>query len=195
MGARIRVFDWAATELGPPDRWPAPLRTAVRILLTTNHPIFIFWGPNHTCLYNDAYSRSLGAERHPSMLGAHGRQVWDEIWPIIGPQIVQVMAGRGATWHENQLVPTTRNGKLEPVYWTYSYGPIDDEDAPNGVGGVLVICTETTAQVLVEQRLRSAERRWRTLFDQAPGFVCLLDGGEHRFEYANDSYLQLIGKR
>jgi PAS domain S-box-containing protein len=195
MGARIRAFDWAATELGPPDRWPASLRTAVRILLTTNHPIFIFWGPNHTCFYNDAYSRSLGKERHPSMLGAHGREVWDEIWPIIGPQIAQVMAGRGATWHENQLVPTTRNGKLESVYWTYSYGPIDDEDAPNGVGGVLVICTETTAQVLAEQQLRAAEQRWRTLFDQAPGFVCVLGGADHRFEYANDRYLQLIGKR
>jgi hypothetical protein len=46
---------------------------------------------------------------------------------------------RGATWHENQLVPITRNGALENVYWTYSYGPIDDETAPNGIGGVLVV--------------------------------------------------------
>ena len=195
MGARIRAHDWGDTKLGPPERWPAPLRTAVRILLTTNHPIFIFWGPDSICFYNDAYSNSLGPEKHPSMLGAHGREVWDEIWPVIGPQIAQVMAGRGATWHENQLVPITRNGRLDQVYWTYSYGPIDDEDAPDGVGGVLVICTETTAQVLAEQQLRAAGQRWRTLFDQAPGFVCVLSGASHRLEYANDRYLQLIGKR
>ena len=195
MGARIRAHDWAGTKLGPPERWPAPLRTAVRILLTTNHPIFIFWGPDCICFYNDAYSKSLGPEKHPSMLGAHGREVWDEIWPIIGPQIAQVMAGRGATWNENQLVPITRNGRLDQVYWTYSYGPIDDEDAPDGVGGVLVICTETTAQVLAQQQLQAAGQRWRTLFDQAPGFVCVLSGASHRYEYANDRYLQLIGKR
>ena len=40
------------------------------------------------------------------------------------------MAGGGATWHENQLVPITRNGAREDVYWTYSYGPIDDDSAP-----------------------------------------------------------------
>jgi PAS domain S-box-containing protein len=195
MGERIRCFDWSATPLGPPRGWPAPLRTALRILLTTGHPIFVFWGPQLTCFYNDAYRRSLGPEKHPSMLGAEGREAWDEIWPIIGPQIDQVMAGQGTTWHENQLVPITRHGQLEEVYWTYSYGPIDDETAASGVGGVLVICTETTEQVLAEQRMRAAEARWRELFEQAPGFMCILRGPEHRFEYANARYRELVAQR
>ncbi len=153
MGELIRGFPWAASTLGPPTSWPQPLRTALRILLTTNHPIFLFWGPLHICFYNDAYRQSLGPEKHPSMLGAHGREAWDEIWPTIGPQVEMVMAGQGATWHEDHLIPITRFGRREEVYWTYSYGPIDDESAPNNVGGVLVICTETTKKVLTEQRL------------------------------------------
>ena len=100
MGAHIRAHDWSATPLGAPASWPAPLRTAVRILLTTNHPVFLFWGEQHICFYNDAYSRSLGPEKHPSMLGAPGRKAWDEIWDVIGPQIDLVMSGQGATWHE-----------------------------------------------------------------------------------------------
>ena len=56
--------------------------------------MFIFWGHEHTCLYNDAYCRSLGPEKHPSILGAPGRESWEEIWPIIGPQIEQVMRGK-----------------------------------------------------------------------------------------------------
>jgi PAS domain S-box-containing protein len=153
MGELIRAYPWASSPLGPVEKWPQPLRTALRILLTTNHPIFVFWGPLHVCFYNDAYRQSLGPEKHPSMLGAHGRDAWDEIWPIIGPQVELVMAGRGATWHVDHLVPITRFGRREEVYWTYSYGPIDDETAPNSVGGVLVICTETTKKVLAEQRL------------------------------------------
>jgi len=154
MGAAIRSKEWAETPLGTPDTWSPELRTVVRLMLTTNHPIFVFWGPDLTCLYNDAYSHSLGPELHPGALGRPGREVWDEIWDIIGPQIETVMSGQGATWNEDHLVPITRNGVRDEVYWTYSYSPIDDPSAPNGVGGVLVICSETTEKVLMARKLQ-----------------------------------------
>ncbi|MDP3241550.1 MAG: hybrid sensor histidine kinase/response regulator, partial [Reyranella sp.] len=144
MGALMRAHDWKITPVGEPAGWPQSLRTAVRLLLNCGHPMYIWWGPELICFYNDAYRRSIGPERHPSSLGQPGRAVWEEIWPIIGPQIEQVTSGRGATWHENHLVPITRNGRREDVYWTYTYSPIDDADAPHGVGGVLVVCSETT---------------------------------------------------
>ncbi len=147
MGALMRARDWASTSLGTPGTWPRPLRMAIRFILNTGHPMYIWWGPDLLCFYNDAYRRLSGPERHPSSLGRPGREVWAEIWPIIGPQIEHVMRGEGSTWHENALVPITRNGRLEDVYWTYSYGPIDDEASPGVVGGVLVVCTETTEAV------------------------------------------------
>jgi signal transduction histidine kinase len=195
MGERIRAHPWAHTVLGEPRCWPQGLRTAVRVLLMTQHPMFIFWGHEHTCLYNDAYRRSLGPEKDPSILGAPGRESWDEIWPIIGPQIEQVMRGEGATWHENQLVPIIRHGALQDVYWTYSFSPIDEPQFPHGVGGVLVICTETTEQVLAQHRLRVERQRFVELFDQAPTFLALLRGAEHVIELANPGYLRLVGHR
>ncbi len=159
MGALMRAYDWTKHPLGRPDTWPAPLRTSLRVLLNTGHPMYLWWGPELYCFYNDAYRQSIGAERHPSSLGARGREVWDEIWDIIGPQIDQVMSGGAATWAENALVPITRDGVREDVYWTYSYGPIDDEKAASGVGGVLVVCTETTDQVMAAQRLAASEER------------------------------------
>ena len=83
---------------------------------------------------------------------------------IIGPQIEQVMRDEGATWHENQLVPIIRHGALQDVYWTYSYSPIDEPEFPHGVGGVLVICTETTEQVLAERRLSVRARAIRAVY-------------------------------
>jgi len=147
MGELIRAYDWRSTSLGPPNTWPQGLKTAVRLLLSTQHPMFIWWGTELIQFYNDAYRRSIGPERHPSALGQRGAECWTEIWHIIGPQIEQVMTGRGATWRENELVPITRNGRREEVYWTYSYSPIDEPAAPSGVGGVLVVCTETTETV------------------------------------------------
>jgi signal transduction histidine kinase len=195
MGARIRAHPWHDSPLGPPDNWPQGLRTALRILLTTQHPIFIFWGPELICFYNDAYSRSLGPEQHPSMLGKPGRTQWPLIWDVIGPQIEYVMSGKGATWHENQMLRMMRHGEILDIYWTYSYGPIDEQTAPNNVGGVLVICTETTQQVRNERRKEFERERFAQLFEQAPGFMAMLSGPDHVFEMANPAYLKLIANR
>jgi PAS domain S-box-containing protein len=154
MGALMRAHDWTASPLGPPDSWPQSLRTAVRLLLNTNHPMFIWWGEDLIQFYNDAYRQTMGPERHPSALGQGGRECWAEIWPIIGPQIEQVMNGGGATWHENQLVPVTRHGRLEQVYWTYGFSPIDEDD---GIGGVLVVCRDVTSEHLADAALRERE--------------------------------------
>jgi hypothetical protein len=154
MGALMREHDWSLTPLGRPATWPQSLRTAVRLLLNTNHPMFIWWGPRLTQFYNDGYRQTMGPERHPSALGQDGRECWAEIWDIIGPQIDQVMSGGGATWHENQLVPVTRHGRLDQVYWTYGFSPIDEGD---GIGGVLVVCRDVTKDYLAASALRERE--------------------------------------
>lgn len=195
MAARIRDHDWAATDLGRPHGWSPSLKAMVRMALSTRHPIFIYWGQEHICLYNDAASVSLGYEKHPSILGAPGREAWGEIWNTIGPEIEAVMRGEAAVWHENQMLPILRDGAIREAYWTYSLGPIDDEHAPNGVGGVLVICTETTAQVLAKRRLAHERERLAQLFEQAPAFMVFLQGPQHRFELANPGYMKLVGYR
>jgi two-component sensor histidine kinase len=150
MGTLTRAFDWSKTSLGPPETWPQSLRVTVRLVLTSRHPMFIWWGPELIQFYNDAYRETMGPERHPSALGARGRECWDEIWEIIGPQIEYVMAGHGATWHEDQLVPVTRHGRRENVWWTYSFGPID---LKGEVGGVLVVCKDVTSEHMAKEAL------------------------------------------
>jgi two-component sensor histidine kinase len=150
MGALTRGFDWSKTSLGSPETWPQSLRVTVRLVLTSRHPMFIWWGPELIQFYNDAYRETMGPERHPSALGARGRDCWAEIWDIIGPQIEYVMAGNGATWHEDQLVPVTRHGRREDVWWTYSFGPIDFEGK---VGGVLVVCRDVTSEHMAREAL------------------------------------------
>jgi PAS domain S-box-containing protein len=195
MGALMRAHDWASTPLGAPSGWPRALKTAVRLILNTGHPMYIWWGPDLLCFYNDAYRHTLGPERHPGSLGQPGREVWAEIWHLIGHQVDFVMAGGGSTWDENRPVPITRFGRLDEIYWTYSYSPIDDETSPGGIGGVLVVCTETTKAVLAERRRTVEMERLSRMFQQAPGFMAMLVGPEHVFELTNAAYLQLVGHR
>jgi two-component sensor histidine kinase len=199
MGALTRGYDWTKSPLGAPASWPQSLKTAVRLLLTSQHPMFIWWGPELIQFYNDAYRQTMGPERHPSALGQRGRDCWREIWDIIGPQVELVMAGKGATWNEDQLVPVTRHGRREDVWWTYGYSPIDEGGK---VGGVLVVCNDITAQHLLTEELRQANlrladesNRLRQLFNESPGFMCVLRGPQHVFELANAAYLQLTGQQ
>ena len=82
---------------------------------------------------------------------------------------------------------------MQEVYWTYSYSPIDEAVGAAGVGGVLVICTETTQQVLTERRVIAERERFAQLFEQAPTFMCMLRGPKHVFELANPGYMRLTG--
>jgi len=195
MGALLRAHDWTTTGLGPPETWAHPLRTTVRLLLNTVHPMYIWWGSDLLCFYNDAYRQLIGRDRHPGSLGRPAREVWEEIWPIIGPQIALVMAGGGATWQKNALIPITRDGRLEDVYWTYSYSPINDESAAAGVGGVLAICSETTEQVKAARRIAEERERLTELFEQTPNFRALLRGPEHRIELVNPGFVRLLGRQ
>ncbi len=163
--------------------------------------MFLWWGPELVQLYNDAYRPSLGeGGRHPGALGARAREFWTDIWDAIGPEIEQVMTTGEATWHEDQYLPIERNGHLEDVWWTYSYSPVRDDD--DTIVATLVVCQETTHRVLAQRErerlvhaLEVERARLEYVFKQAPSFLAVLRGPEHRFELANDAYYQLVGHR
>ena len=152
-GALARSVDWSKTSLGPPEDWSPSLKSTVATLLHSRHPMFLWWGEDLIQIYNDAYVPSFGKGKHPAAMGQRGADCWQEIWPIIWPQIQDVMQRGKSSWHEDHLVPIHRNGRLEEVYWTYGYSPVFDEQGV--VGGTLVVCTETTPRVLGNRRLRT----------------------------------------
>jgi two-component sensor histidine kinase len=154
--------------------------------------MFIWWAPELIQFYNDAYRATMGPEMHPSALGQRARECWKDIWHLIGPQIDYVMAGKGSTWDEDRLVPVTRHGSRQDVWWTYSFSPIDLDGA---VGGVLIICNDGTEQHLAAEANKDGLARLRMLFEQAPSFMTMMRGPEHIFELANGAYKTLIGNR
>ena len=165
MSQRIRAYNWASTPVGPIGSWPQSLLVSVNTILNSRFPMFIWWGRDLIQFYNDAYRPSLGNNgKHPSALGQRGEECWPEIWPVIYPLIRQVLDGGESTWSENQLIPIYRNGRLEDVYWTFGYSPIIDEGGQ--VGGVLVVCNESTDKVLDLAKLEESYKRIKESEDQ-----------------------------
>jgi len=157
MGKLTREFDWSKTVLGQPGQWSQSLLTTVSIILNSRFPMFLWWGPSLIQFYNDAYRPSLGQDgKHPKALGQKAEDCWPEIWGVIKPLIDNVMHGGDATWSEDQLIPIYRNGKLENVYWTFSYSRVNDESGKPA--GVLVICSETTEKVNSYNNVKNAKQ-------------------------------------
>jgi hypothetical protein len=123
----VRAFAWEDTPLGPVNEWSSSLRNTVGIVLHSVHPMFLWWGGRLTQIYNDAYVPCFGDGKHPAALGQDGRVCWPEIWSIIGPQIDEVRNGGEARWYADNLVPIWRNGRIEDVYWSYTYTPVFDD--------------------------------------------------------------------
>jgi PAS domain S-box-containing protein len=156
MAGRMRDFDWSMTDLGPPRLWPENLRVTARLCLTSRFPIVVWWGPNYTMFYNDAYISFLGRTKHPQWLGLSGKQCWQEIWPVIGPMLKDVLDAGQATWSQDLQMILDRNLPQEEAYFTFSYSPIlDDKNSVNGIWGA---CFETTEQVVGMRRLKTLRR-------------------------------------
>ncbi|WP_158827462.1 PAS domain-containing sensor histidine kinase [Mucilaginibacter lacusdianchii] len=173
MSNLIRSFDWSSTMLGPINTWPANLLTSVNLLLDSSFPMFIWWGKDKIQFYNNAYLKILGTgvnSKHPKALGQKGEDTWQEIWPIISPMIEGVLTTGNSVYLEDQLIPIYRNGKLDDVYWTFSYNPIRGvQGVPEGI---LVVCTETTR---TNQLLQQNEQQLKRVMDHMAEGVGITD--------------------
>lgn len=218
MGKLIRLKQWDKTLLGEPHNWPQSLKTTIGIILSSKFPMFLWWGPQLICLYNDAYIPCLGeGGKHPHILGMPAKLAWAEIWSIIKPMIDRVIDHRETLWREDQLIPIFRNNKIEDVYWTFSYSPVTDESGE--VAGVLVMCSDTTEKInavstysaskqfqkreaSVEKEgqkyfinsFNASERKFRNAVMQAPVGITVLRGSEFFVEMANQAYLEIVNR-
>jgi signal transduction histidine kinase/PAS domain-containing protein len=197
--ALLESTDWSKTPLGPRSEWPQSLRLAVAICLGSRFPMFVWWGRELVNIYNDAYVPILG-QRHPRAFGQPARDTWHEIWDVVGPQADAVMERGEATWNERVLLVMERHGYPEQTWFTWSYSPIREESGL--IRGLFCACKEDTAAVQAESerdallaRMESDRTRLAEAFSQSPAFLAVLRGPDHVFEFVNDRYHDLVGRR
>ena len=192
MGERLRQFDWTTTPLGPPLKWPQPLKTLVALMLASKQPMFVAWGDSRTLLYNDDYAPML-ANRHPQALGRKFFEVWPEVEAELTPLFNQVFAGEPV--HMDDLtLQLKREGLPDEAHFAFSYTPVRTENGE--VVGLFCPCTETTEAVLLQRHLeqrveaqtRERDRAWRNSQD----LLVVIDG-EGRFLEVNPAVTTILG--
>jgi len=189
LGRLIAGHDWSAS-LGPLAAWPESLKTTVGIVLHSQVPIVLLWGPDGIMIYNDAYS-VFAARRHPGLLGAKVREGWPEVTDF-NDNVMSVGLAGGTLAYRDQELTLYRSGRPEQVWMNLDYSPVIDESGRPG--GVIAIVVETTDRVLADRRAAAEQARQRQLFTQMPGFVGVLTGPQHVYEYVNDAYIAIAGR-
>jgi signal transduction histidine kinase len=150
MRALMRAMDWRVTPVGSVASWPQALKSTVRIILASQYPMVLTWGPEFTQFYNDAYAKLIGSG-HPAALGNDIRITLAEGWTTLGPMIASVMRTGIANWTPALLLLMERSGYREEAYFSVSHAPAENDDGE--IVGMLAVCSEVTAQVIGERRL------------------------------------------
>jgi PAS domain S-box-containing protein len=167
----IREHDWSDTPLGPIEGWPQSLKTSVNLILNSQHPMWIGWGPAATFLYNEAYIQVLSSAKHPGALGRPASEVWAEIWDICGPLADKVFKKGEASFVDEIRLFMSRGDFLEETYYSFSYSPIRDESGK--VAGLFCPSTEVTPKVVNARRLRTlSELSSHALVQKTIGDAC-----------------------
>ncbi len=191
LGDLIARFDWSQTSLGAISDWPQSVKSTVSLILHSPFPIVTMWGDAGIMIYNAGYAE-VAQDRHPHMLGKGVRQSWPEAREFNDHVMRVCMAGR-TLHYANQELTLHRNGRDEQIWFNLDYSPIIGEaQVPVGV---MAMVADTTNEVRVERFLQGERRRLQEMFNQAPGFMAMLEGPEHRFVQVNDAYLDLVGFR
>ena len=192
MARLIAEFDWSKTPIGPIDGWPSSIKSTLAWILRSPVPIVTLWGETGVMLYNDAYAEFAGA-RHPEILGKDVLDAWPEAadW---NRKVMDTVFNRGETLSVQDMVLTLyRHGVGESVWLNLDYSLMPNDDG--SPAGVIAIVVETTAKVKAEHRISGERERLERMFDQAPGFMAMLDGPEHVFVMANKAYSALVAGR
>ena len=153
MGLLMRERDWETSPLGDLSTWPQSLTTLVGVMLGSNQPMFVIWGPARRLLYNDLYARILG-DKHPAALGRDYLEVWRDIGAGLEPCVAEAYSGRPVHTAEVEHRLQRRDG-ADAARFSLSFVPV--RDTAGRVDGLYGACTAIAGPVPVARRRREAE--------------------------------------
>lgn len=147
-----RSFDWAQTALGPIESWSADLRILSNMLMACPTPVIMYWGPELTAIYNEAYA-SLAGENHPHLMGSRRLTVWNEFGEEAQPSFRAVWNSGQSISRQDHRIFLKRNGLLEEMFCNWSVIPLVGSDG--NVVALLNPVTDCTRRNLNERRMQS----------------------------------------
>lgn len=147
----FRTVDWAATALGPMEKWSRKLADMADLIMRDSRPVALYWGSEYTVIYNEAYSIITGS-KHPQLMGMRVQDGWPEASEVLIRTMESCRkSGLASVESEWQLfLERLDGGRPEETYFSWSITPIFDGDH---CPGFLNPVFETTMHRIGERRI------------------------------------------
>jgi PAS domain S-box-containing protein len=190
MPDMVRAFDWASTPLGPIDQWSEVLVSHLNQVLFAPAPAILSWGPEFTFFYNEAAIPSLQG-KHPHALGASYREVYKEVWHLVGHDLEDCYYRGVTSVRENMLIPLLKDGRLEDGYFTYYLVPIFEDGK---IVGIYDAYHDETETVLGRRRIDALAAQLGDVLEATTDAIISLDRN-WRVTYLNNRGKEILAPR
>jgi len=169
-------YDWSASSLGEPARWPLPLRVAADLLLNSPLPGLLVWGRETVLVFNEAYAglAGLGCGRVPggsvpsvlppplATAGAALQQAWAGQPGLVSGALLSFRHADGLQEHRCDLCLTPVPDGLGGVAGVHFLlappapaGSAAEPEAPDAGLRILVVEDNLDSQYLVCEMLKA----------------------------------------
>ncbi|KAI4592781.1 hypothetical protein KJ359_010412 [Pestalotiopsis sp. 9143b] len=146
----VRQVDWEASSIGPMAGWPSELKQLVRLMMADTSPRILYWGPNYTIIYNEAYLPLVGA-KHPAMQGRDAPNVFPEFWPRFDELIARQRLTGETLSGEADMFLMDRHGFLEETWFDWKLIPVIGDDGE--VKGSYGCPSDLTLDIITARRV------------------------------------------
>lgn len=85
------------------------------------------------------------------------------------------------------------DGETKQTYVKFIYQPFYEETGE--ISGIMVLANDITPQVEARKKVEESETKFRNLIEQAYMPIVIVKGEDYIYEFANDAYLKIYGKK
>ncbi|MFC7555008.1 PAS domain-containing protein [Pseudoroseomonas wenyumeiae] len=195
MARLIQDFDWAATPLGPIEKWSGTLKSTISFVIQAPLPLALLWGEQGILIYNEAYAR-FAADRHPDILGRPAAEAWPEAAGFVQEVLRRCLDGGQLSYVEQPFM-LQRGGICEQIWLDLHYSPV--RNRRNEVVGIMQVLIDTTERLQLERQrqsagraLRNSEAQLQALTAALPQLIWTADASG-RYDYFNERWRELTG--
>jgi signal transduction histidine kinase/DNA-binding NarL/FixJ family response regulator len=162
----INNVDWESTPLGPMEKWPERLQQTFSQVIADSRPIAIYWGPEFTTVYNEAFRQICGS-KHPQCLGQSVTSIWPDVLQKLKDALKTQPQKLRASMEDESRFFVERGGADAPreTYLKWSIIPIVENNQ----------CLGFIHPVLDTTSIRLWERRMKMLIDLGEVLVTARD--------------------
>ncbi len=200
IGKLIHGKDWELSDLGPAENWPQSLYNSLGIILNTDLPMLLFWGPKNNCFFNSEF---LAATKLPkeftAKLGIPGHLVFPGTWKQLQPIIKVVLNARAVSKNENYFINKKEVETINFGAYKFNYGPVFGEKGI--VEAVLVSFREINKSSInneekekIRLRLKKEYAETKVIIENAIFPICIIKADNFEILTANEPIIKIWGK-